>query len=151
VEIIMKTKTGVLTAVVASVVGIISVQAQAHVIKNAVRLGAFEVTLGSYVPLTSSGAPNVSFSGSGKFTISYTAECAASGYVDVDILVDGVPIGPTGGNDNDSFCDFNTRGAMHTVTGRTNSLADGTHTVQVIAHKTDGLAFLSDSSLLIGR
>ena len=58
----------------------------------------------------------------------------------------------TGANNNDSLCDFETRGAMHTVTGRTNSLADGTHTVQIIANTSVGtVGFLSDSSLLIGK
>jgi hypothetical protein len=151
-EIIMKSKTGVLKAVIAGVVGLMSVQAQADIIRNAVRLGASEVlTPAYYVPLTSSGAQFVTFSGSGKFTIWYTAECAASGYVDVDIRVDGVLVSPTGDNTNDSFCDFETRGAMHTVTARTKSLVAGTHTVSILARKTDGLAFLSDSSLLIGK
>jgi hypothetical protein len=147
----MKTKTGVLRAAIACVVGLMSVQAQADIIKNTVRVGAFEVGTTVTVPLTQSGEQIVAFSGSGKFTIWYTAECAAAGgYVDVEILVDGIPVAPTGANTNDSFCDFNTRGAMHTVTGRTNSLAANTHFVQIRA-RTDGVAFLSDSSLLIGK
>jgi hypothetical protein len=41
---------------------------------------------------------------------------------------------------------------MHTVTGRTNSLVAGTHTVAIYARKAgSGVAFLSDSSLLIGK
>jgi hypothetical protein len=149
----MKTKSGVLRAVIAGVVGLMSVHAQADVVKNAVRLGAFELgAADDNVPLTTSGAPVVTFSGSGKFTIWYTAECAASGYVDVDILVDGIPLSPTGANNNDSFCDFETRGAMHTVTGRTNSLVAGTHAVTIYARKAGaGVAYLSDSSLLIGK
>jgi hypothetical protein len=147
----VKTKTGVLKAAIAGVVGLISVQAQADIIKNAVRLGAFKVDA-SCVPLTTSGAQSVTFSGSGKFTIWYTAECAASDYVDVDVLVDDLPVSPTGLNLNDSFCDFNTRGAMHTVTGRTNSLVAGTHAVTIYARKAGaGVAYLSDSSLLIGK
>jgi hypothetical protein len=62
----VKTKTGVLKAVIAGVVGLMSVQAQADIIKNAVRLGAFEVNAG-YLPLTTSAAQTVTFSGSGKF------------------------------------------------------------------------------------
>ena len=148
----MKSRTAVLKAVLAGVVALMSVQAQADVIKHAVRLGEYELNLNdTFVPLTTSGARFVSFSGSGKFTIWYTAECAATGYVDVDILVDGNPIGPTGGNEQDSFCDFETRGAMHTVTGRTSSLIAGTHSIGIVARKTDGVAYLSDSSLLIGK
>ena len=148
----MKSKLGKLQAVAAGVLCLMAMQAQADVIKNAVRLGGFALFIGdSTVPLTTSGVTSVAFSGSGKFTIWYTAECAASGYVDVDIVVDFEQLGPTGANDNDSFCDFNTRGATHTVTGRTASLTAGTHYVHIVARKIDGVAYLSDSSLLIGK
>jgi hypothetical protein len=40
---------------------------------------------------------------------------------------------------------------MHTVTGHTDSLLAGTHTIQIDAYKPNALAFLSDSSLLIGK
>jgi hypothetical protein len=148
----MKTKFGVLKAVVVGVAGLVALQAQADVIKNAARVGGYELGISdSLVPLTPTGATGVTFTGSGKFTIFYTAECAASGYVDVDIYVDGVPLAPTAPNNEDSFCDFETRGAMHTATGRTGTLATGTHTVQIQAHKSEGVAFLSDSSLLIAK
>jgi hypothetical protein len=152
-EIIMKTKTRVLSAAIAGVMGLMGAHAQADIVKNAVRLGAFQVTaVDDNVPLTQTGEPVVTFTGSGKFTIWYTAECAAGGYVDVDILVDGIPLSPSGANNQDSFCDFETRGAMHTVTGRTNTLAAGTHTVQIRANTSAGtVGFLSDSSLLIGK
>ena len=142
----------VCVAIIVGTVALMSGRAQADVIKHAVRLGAFGVvTTGSYVPLTTSGSTGVIFSGSGKFTIWYTAECAASSYVDVEILIDGIEVAPTGINYDDSFCDFETRGAMHTVTGRTGNLDAGTHTVSVFARKTDGVAYLSDSSMLIGK
>src|SRR5688572_29776389 len=149
----MKTKTRILRAAIAGVVGLMSIQAQADIVKNFVRVGAFQIDAeDNHVPLTQTGAPVVTFTGSGKFTIWYTAECAAGGYMDVDILVDGIPLSPTGANNQDSFCDFETRGAMHTVTGRTNSLATGTHTVQIVANTSVGtVGFLSDSSLLIGK
>lgn len=146
----MKTKFGVLKAVVAGMAGLLTMQAQADVIKNAVRVGGHEVTASaSLVPLTTGGATAVTFSGSGRFTIFYTAECAASAYVGIDIYVDGVPLAPTGNNNQDSFCDPDTRGAMHTATARTNSLLSGTHTVFIQAGRSEGQAFLSDSSLLI--
>src|SRR5262245_529159 len=148
----MKTKFGVLKTVVVGVAGLLAVQAQADVVKNAVRLGAHQVTASaSQVPLTQAGATSVTFTGSGKFTIFYTAECAASAYVGIDIYVDGVPLGPTGGNNQDSFCDPDTRGAMHTATARTNTLAIGTHSVYIVAGRSDGDAYLSDSSLLIAK
>lgn len=149
----MKTKTRVLRAAIAGVVGLMSIQAQADIVKNFVRVGAFGIDAQyKHVPLTQTGAPVVTFTGSGKFTIWYTAECASGGYMDVDILVDGIPLSPSGANDQDSFCDFETRGAMHTVTGRTHSLATGTHTVQIVAATSVGtIGFLSDSSLLIGK
>ena len=147
----MKTKVRVLKTVLAGIMVLMSVQAQADIIKHFVRLGASGVN-SSPVPLTTSGADLVTFNGSGKFTIWYTAECAASDYVEVNIVVDDIAIDPTGLSFNDSFCDFNTRGAMHTVTGLTKSLAAGTHTVAIFALMgSAGVAFLSDSSLLIGK
>ena len=148
----MKTKIGVLKAVLVGVVALASAPAQADIIKHFVRLGAFGVDYNSYAFLTTSGADTVTFTGSGKFTIWYTAECAATGYVDVDIIVAGIAVIPTGNNGNDTFCDPETRGAMHTVTGRTHSLPAGTHSVRIHARKSVGsFAFLSDSSLLIGK
>lgn len=146
----MKTKFGVLKALVVGTAGLAAMQAQADVIKNVVRVGAHQVTASaSLVPLTTTGATAVTFSGSGKFTIFYTAECASSAYVGIDIYVDGVPLGPTGGNNQDSFCDPDTRGAMHTATARSGTLVSGTHTVFIQAGRSEGEAYLSDSSLLI--
>ena len=148
----MKTKFGVLKSLVVGVAGLAAMQAQADVIKNAVRLGGYQLTASdTLIPLTTAGANTFSFSGSGRFTIFYTAECAASGYADIDIYVDGIPLAPTGGNDQDSFCDFDTRGAMHTATARTGTLATGTHVVHIMGKANDGGAFLSDSSLLIAK
>ena len=147
----MKTRTAVLKAVIAGAVLLTSVQVQADILEQAVRLGAYEVEAG-YIPLTNSGALASTFSGSGRFSIWYTAECTASEYVNVDLYVDSTIIRPTGGNIADSFCDFNTRGAMHTVTGRTESLPAGTHTVRLWVSKSgSGHVYLSDSSLLIGK
>jgi hypothetical protein len=147
----MKTKFGVLKALVVGIAGLAAVQAQADVIKNAVRIGGYQLTASdSLIPLTTVGANTISFSGSGKFTIFYTAECAAVDYADLDIYVDGVPLAPTGANDMDSFCDFQTRGAMHTVTARTGTLATGTHVVYIKGKSVEG-AYLSDSSLLIAK
>lgn len=147
----MNTYREILKALIVGAAALATGAAQADIIKHFVRLGAYPLTVpDSYVPLTTSGVEQVKFSGGGKFTIWYTAECAASGYVDVDIWVDGIPLAPTGG-DEDSFCDFETRGGMHTVTARTGNLADSLHTVEIWAHKADGLASLSDSSLLIGK
>jgi hypothetical protein len=147
----MNTRICVLKAAIACAVALTSGQAQADIIKHFVRLGGIPVDYATEVPLTTSGAKIVTFSGSGKFTFWFTAECAASGYVDVDFKVDGIPVEPTGGNLDDRFCDADTRGAMHTVTGRTGSLVAGTHTIQVKAYKNVGIAYLSDSSLLIGK
>jgi hypothetical protein len=149
---VMKSSAAVLKAVIAGVAVLASGQAQADIVKSAVRLGAFELgTSRQDVSLTTSGTKILGFNGSGKFTIWYTAECAASGYVNVDIWVDGFPIEPTGASNTDSFCDSNTRGAMHTAMGRTHNLGDGEHSVVITAYKSEGLAFLSDSSLLIGK
>jgi hypothetical protein len=135
-----------------SVMALACGQAQSDIVKSAVRLGAFELgTSRQDISLTTSGTKILGFNGSGKFTIWYTAECAASGYVNIDIWVDGIPIEPTGASNTDSFCDFNTHGAMHTVMGRTHTLVDGEHSVVITAYKSEGFAFLSDSTLLIGK
>ena len=148
----MNTRVGFLKVIVVCAAAFASGQSQADIVKSAVRLGAFELgTSRQDVSLTTSGTKIIGFNGSGKFTIWYTAECAASGYVTVDIWVDGFPVEPTGANNTDAFCDANTRGAMHTVVGRTHSLVDGEHSVVISAFKSGGLAFLSDSSLLIGK
>jgi hypothetical protein len=150
---VMKSSAAVLKAVIAGVAVLASGQAQADIVKSAVRLGAFKLSpyYEDQVPLTTSGTQYVTFSGGGRFTIWYTAECSAEVYVDIDIYVDGRPIQPTGDNDNDSLCDFNTRGAMHTIMGRTDSLADTNHSVVIVSRPTNGLAYLSDTSLLIGK
>ena len=69
----MKTKIGVLKAVLVGVVALASAPAQADIIKHFVRLGAHKLDQ-SFIPLTTSGADSVTFSGSGKFTIWYTAD-----------------------------------------------------------------------------
>ena len=150
----MKASIGIVKAVIVVIMALMGAQAQADIIKHVVRLGAFQLSSSnSHLPLTASGASVVTFTGSGKFTIWYSAECVLAGrYVNVDIHVDGIPLGPTGANGQDSYCDGNTGGAMHTVTGRTHSLTAGTHSVEIIAHTDFGaVAFLSDSSLLIGK
>jgi hypothetical protein len=147
----MRTRTALLRTVLAGVMAFAGTQAQADIIRHFVRQGAWDLQLvEDYVALTNAGHWYVTFSGSGRFTIWYTAECAASGYADVAIWVDGIRLAPIDGDD-DSFCDFETRGGMHTVTARTASLADGTHLVWVGGRKSGGFAVLSDSSLLIGK
>src|SRR5215471_11742816 len=60
---------------------------------------------GVLVPLNDAGATSVVFSGSGAFTVLYTAECAVDGttgaWLDLSIRVDGVELAPTGGNHAD--------------------------------------------------
>jgi hypothetical protein len=149
----MKTRLAILKAILFGAVTLVSAQAQADIIKHAVRLGAFELSpyYEDQVPLTTSGVGYITFYGSGRFTVWYTAECAALVYVDIDIYVDGKEIAPIGANDQDSFCDFNTHSAMHTITGRTDVLADGSHNIVIFSRQTGGVAYLSDSSLLIGK
>ena len=52
---------------------------------------------------------------------------------------------------NRFFTKLPKQAVMHTVVGRTQILADGAHSVVISAYKSEGLAFLSDSSLLIGK
>ena len=148
----MKANFRIGQAVIASVAALASVPAQADIIKHAVRLGAYPVNLSrSSIALTNAGAAFLTFSGSGVFTIWYTAECVSTGFVAVEIVVDGLGLEPAAGNVDAKFCDASTRGAMQTVTGRTVNLASGTHKVEVRAVLWEGAAYLSDSSLLIGK
>jgi hypothetical protein len=158
----MSMKRGLLKTALASTMVLIGAQAYADVVKHVARQGNYVFKEGVVnVPLDLAGNTQISFSGSGRFTIVYSAECAASGFSDVDFLnidifVDGVPLAPTGNNFADAFCTGNHTETVSdgwvtaTTSGRTASLPAGGHTVVIQARTTrfkDG--WLGDSSLLI--
>jgi hypothetical protein len=157
----MSMKIGVLKAALASAVLLIGAQAYSRTVGFFARPGNFFFSSQPvFVPLNSAGATQVTYSGSGRRTIIYTAECAnevALGRVTIDIVVDGVGLSPTGGNINDTFCsaasapELEFEGAvMAAAMGRTASLPSGTHTVRIVARALGGgSGLLSDSALLI--
>ena len=124
------------------------------------RPGNFTFTGTVLVPLNAGGATTVSFSGAGKFAITYAAECAEAGspgnWVSLQILVDGVALDPTAGT-SDAFCSGNSTAgfdgwATQSITVVTPALGTGGHTLQVQA--TDvGTAggWLGDSSLVVQK
>jgi hypothetical protein len=158
----MSMTTGILKIAFATAVVLIGAQAYADAVKHVANPSTF-VFNGELkdVPLDLAGNRFTTFSGSGRFTIFYSAECAVAGlpekhYLEIDIVVDGVELPPTGNNDADAFCTANHTdtvddgGVTATTSGRTASLPDGTHTVVIKAQTFGGApGTLGKSSLLI--
>jgi hypothetical protein len=131
----------------------------AKVVTSAARPGNFTFTGNDVlIPLTAGGATSLAFSGKGKHAISYSAECETSGsWVSIEIIVDGIALSPTSG-DNDAFCsDHNdnngndgwTVAHYRVVTGQ---LALGAHSVQVRATTVGGgTGWLGDSSVVVEK
>jgi hypothetical protein len=162
----MNTKTGILTATLSGAVVLIGVQAYANTQAFFTRTGNFTFTAAADVPLNNAGATEVTFSGTGRRTITYTAECSktgttGSGWVTIAIIVDGAELAPTGGNTGDAFCSANTTSGddgwvMAAAQGRTvNFSSDGPHTVRIRASLggflPSGQGSLGDSALDISR
>ena len=120
------------------------------------------------VPLAAGNVLSLGFSGSGKWVITYSAECAVaaaagnnSTWMSLEILVDGVAIEPTNvAGNQDAFCTSNgTAGAdgwtNTSITVVTPALALGPHVVEVRAAIINGAAgtsgWLGDSTILISK
>lgn len=150
----MNTKTGIFKATLAAGAVLIGAQAYAHTVAFFTRTGNFPITsVPQVVPLNQNGALGVTYTGSGRRTITYTAECVTSAsWVTIAIFVDGVPLPPTGNSIGDAFCSSSSGFVMASAMGRTASLPAGTHTVRVVAHFLGaGIGFLNDSALKIER
>jgi hypothetical protein len=159
----MSMKTGLLKTALASALVLLGAKAYADVVKQVARPNnfLFDGIVATNVPLDLAGNTRINFSGSGRFTIVYSAECAAGGlpggdFVEIDIIVDGVELAPTGSNNADAFCTGNhteTRDdgwVTATTSGRTASLPAGTHSVEIEVRTSGGKrGWLGDSSLLI--
>lgn len=97
----MRTKTGILTATLTTAFVLVGAQAYAHTVAFFARLGFFTFQGQAFVPLTRAGATQVTFTGSGRKTITYTAQCAQGSLgtftgLFVSIVVDGDPLAPVG-------------------------------------------------------
>jgi hypothetical protein len=110
------------------------------------------------IPLTSSGATSLSFSGKGKHVINYSAECETTGsWLSLQIIVDGTVLSPTA-SDLDAFCsDHNADGLLNGWTTAhysvaTGNLPLGVHTVKIEGTVVGpGFGWLGDSSLVVTK
>lgn len=101
------------------------------------------------MPLTSAAATSISFSVPGnqskKIAFTYSASCGAAGpvngFIDIDIVVDGLEISPTN-TSGESFCSVDQTEALDTLARATiigvKSLTPGQHTVEVYAEALGG-------------
>jgi hypothetical protein len=119
---------------------IVTVPLYAKVVASATRIGNQTFQGGNFALQLSNGGPKaISFSGKGVHTISFSAECETSGeWVSIQFYLDFQLIAPTGGT-SDAFCsDHNDNDVVDAWTTAhyrvaTPSLADGVHTLQVLA------------------
>ena len=106
-------------------------------------------TTRTQMPLNGAAATSVSFSVSGnqskKIAITYSASCGAAGpvngFIDIDIVVDGLKIPPTD-TSGESFCSTDQTVALDTLARATiigvKNLTPGQHTVEVFAESLGG-------------
>lgn len=163
----MNARISILAGLIAMGFGI---PAHATIKANLARSGNYTFAVGTNnpVPLAAGNVLSLGFSGSGKWVITYSAECAVAAaagnsttWMSLEILVDGVAIEPTNvAGNQDAFCSSNgTAGAdgwfNATIVVVTPALALGAHTVEVRASIINGAAgtsgWLGDSTILISR
>jgi hypothetical protein len=141
--------------------GLITAPLYAKAVASAKRPGNYTFTGANHtLPLTAGGATSVSFSGKGKFLVSYVAECETEGsWLSIEIFVDGVSVSPTTGT-SDAFCsDHNNDGLLNGWTTahyrvETPSLPLGSHFVQVRGTVVGGATeqgWLGDTVLLVEK
>jgi hypothetical protein len=132
---------------------------------NHVRAGNFSsaTIAGVLVPLNASGATTISFNlpSTKKTVLTYSAECAVNAaagdedaYLDIDVIVNGVTLAPTAGN-QDAFCSANgVAGFDHWIR---NSITvsftgvTGVNTVSILARGNAGATglWVGDSALVL--
>ncbi len=114
---------------------------------NATRTGVFDLlTPGATVnvPLTNALATSLAFYGSGRFAVTYSAECHTSGGslegISLEIKVDGVALPPTAGT-HDAFCTgidgLGNGWATHSITVLSPYLKNALHKVTIDAVLVD--------------
>jgi len=142
---------------------------------SAVRSGNYTFAQGTsnLVPLDNAGTTQLTFSGSGKHVITYSAECAVSAaagnagtWLNIDIeLIPNIATGvvqvlaPTAGT-SDAFCTSNeTAGAdgwgTQSITVPTPALPGGNHILRIRANVQNGVAgnsgWLGDTALVVTK
>jgi hypothetical protein len=148
----MKTSINFATAVALAA---ISMSAQAAIKLNATRLGVFGSSNPVWnVPLNDAGATTLSFNllANKKLVLSYSAVCHATGttgYVDIDIIVNGNSVVPTADN-NDPFCNAAEAHTIGSMTLQIQGIA-GNNTVRISAKLIPGATHMSfgNSALLV--
>lgn len=162
----MNTLCARLCGLVATAVALAAVAttATAAVRLSATRAGNWSSTpTAVLVPLNAGGATTLTFNlpAAGRKVLTYSAECAVNApinnngaWLDIDIIVNGAAVTPTGGS-ADAFCDSNgTAGfdgwARHSITVVIAGQA-GANTVSIQARGNSGATgiWLSDSALVI--
>ena len=117
----------------------ISMSAQAAIKLNATRLGLFySANPVVNVPLNNAGATSLSFNlpANKKLVLSYSARCFAtgtSGWVDIDIIVNGNIVVPTADID-DPFCNADEGPTIGSMTLEIQGIA-GNNTVRISAKR----------------
>ena len=148
----MKTSGIFATAVVLAAT---SMSAHAAIKLNATRLGVFSSSNPVWnVPLNDVGATTLSFNlpANKKLVLSYSAVCRAtgtSGWVDIDIIVNGNSVVPTADN-NDPFCNPAESPTIGSMTLQIQGIA-GNNTVRISAKLVPGTTqmLFGNSALLV--
>jgi hypothetical protein len=140
---------------------VIAVPLHAKAVASAKRPGNYIFLGANYtLPLTAGNATSVTFSGKGKFLISYVAECETEGsWLSIEIFVDGVSISPTTGT-SDAFCSaYNNDAVLNGWTlahyrVETPVLLSGVHFVQVrgtVVGAAGARGWVGDTVLLVEK
>ncbi len=151
--------------IAAATLALAATASMAGVISTSTRLGNWSVGAPDavFVPLNDGSATSVRFSVASerKVVITYSAECAVdaaadnnSAWLEITILIDGVPLRPTGGT-SDAFCSADGKVGFNnwvrpSVTGYL-LVGAGIHTVQVQTSGQFGATglWLGDTALII--
>jgi hypothetical protein len=142
--------------VTAAALAAVSMSAQAAIKLNATRTGYFLSSAPSVVlPLNDAGATILSFNlpANKKLVLSYWALCTlngvSGGWVDLDIVVNGVIVVPTGGT-NDPLCSVDERSTTGSITIQIQGVA-GNNTVVIVGRRVVGASVMQigNSALLV--
>jgi len=160
------TKSLVVAATAAACIAAASVPAMAEVVLYASKSSNFSFTTATaMVPLKGNGRTSLSFVFSenpkGMRVITFSAECAVdapagsfTGWVDIDILVNGIAVPPTD-QTSDAFCSSNGTVGFDGWATQSISVARklnaGPHTIEVRARLNGGATggWISDTALVV--
>jgi hypothetical protein len=155
---------GLLSATLGVVVSLSAATSHARILANLSRAGNFQAATGRFVPLDNRGSRELTFNtatASKVVVIRFSAECANGAadtetWVDIDIVVDGIPQSPTN-HTSDAFCTSDgiagiDEGWVRAAVVTTVEIpAAGEHIVKVRARSSDAVSqySVSDVSILV--